>query len=832
MSDGHPEMRVQQLVRLTSAGQIAAVRIGAVEVRRLSAQAAFTHLVVEPLRALEQSGACGTILILVDGLDEALAYDPHDNIATLLASVMAGPAEPATQVRFLVTGRPGARLVGLLGEPSLDLIDDEPTGQQDVQTYVVRRLATPLTPPAASPEQDTRHEFAARHQFAARLAAAGAGNFLYARYVLDDLLAHTQPTSDPAAAALPQGLDALYRQFFARELARNEERWTQRYCPLLGLLAVARSPGLTRDHLAAASGVSLSRTDDALASLSPYLTGSAPDGPFMLYHPSFREFLLQEPQYGLYLGEAEQALAELFVQAYGEDWSTCEDDYAIRNTPLHLARAAQALTHPLQRAASLRLQDALSQLLLDYGWLQAKLQRAGIHALLADLALCAPDQDDPTHKLAHALEQSTYVLADDPAQLAPQLLGRLLGDEDHRIRTLLDRARAQGKRPCLLPCMATLRRDGALQRTLARHTDRVTALVVTPDGRRAISASADSTLIVWTLSGAPGANLARGAEPRTPEGHTKAVYAVAVTPDSRRAISASIDRTLRVWDLEKGRVRRVLEGHAEAVTGVAVTPDGKCAVSASADATLKVWDLANGRKLQTLKGHADWVTAVAVTPDGSRAVSASWDNTLRVWDLTPSRKTGLPSGEKLHTLKGHGAQVRAVALTPDGKRALSASLDRTLVVWDLDSGKELGALAGLANGVTDLALTPDGRYAVCASGDTIKVWDISTMAEGRLANAHELATFRGHTALVSCVVVTPDGERCVSVSWDGALKVWDLAAALAAVPAEGREGLASGACLATFHTDERLTVCAISPDGRLLIAGGESGRVHFLRWEA
>ena len=64
-----------------------------------------------------------------------------------------------------------------------------------------------------------------------------------------------------------------------------------------------------------------------------------------------------------------------------------------------------------------------------------------------------------------------------------------------------------------------------------------------------------------------------------------------MTPDGRRAVSASEDNTLKVWDLESGRALRTLEGHSACVSGVAVTPDGKRAVSASEDKTLKVWDL-------------------------------------------------------------------------------------------------------------------------------------------------------------------------------------------------------------------------------------------------
>ena len=74
---------------------------------------------------------------------------------------------------------------------------------------------------------------------------------------------------------------------------------------------------------------------------------------------------------------------------------------------------------------------------------------------------------------------------------------------------------------------------------------------------------------------------------------------MAVTPDGKRAVSASWDHTLKVWDLETGRALRPLEGHSAPVVGVAVTPDGKRAVSASGDKTLKVWDLETGEVLAT-----------------------------------------------------------------------------------------------------------------------------------------------------------------------------------------------------------------------------------------
>jgi WD40 repeat protein len=77
------------------------------------------------------------------------------------------------------------------------------------------------------------------------------------------------------------------------------------------------------------------------------------------------------------------------------------------------------------------------------------------------------------------------------------------------------------------------------------------------------------------------------------------VNGMAVTPDGKRAVSASDDHTLKVWDLENGRALHTLEGHSNWVRGVAVTGDGRRDVSASGDHTLKLWDLETARCIAT-----------------------------------------------------------------------------------------------------------------------------------------------------------------------------------------------------------------------------------------
>jgi len=333
--------------------------------------------------------------------------------------------------------------------------------------------------------------------------------------------------------------------------------------------------------------------------------------------------------------------------------------------------------------------------------------------------------------------------------------------------------------------------NGYMVRMLEGTTGTVQAVAVTPDGRRAVSASSHRTLRVWDLYSHE--------MPKTVEGHTASVWTVAVTPDGKRAISGSNDRTLRVWDLRSGETVRTLVGHEDEVWAVAVTPDGKGVISASKDQTLRLWDLESGQTLRTLNGHTDTISSVVVTCDGRRAVTGGRDRTLRVWDLE--------SGQTLRILEGHTDSVTAVAVTPNGRRAVSASVDRTLRLWDLENGQTLRILEGHTDSVTAVAITPDGCYAVSASGDrTLRTWDLES---GQFVRKLE-----GHTDWVQSVAVAPNSQLVASGSYDDTIRVWELR---------------SGEGITTFTGEGRIYSCTVTPDGRTIVAGGQAGRVHFLR---
>ena len=116
-------------------------------------------------------------------------------------------------------------------------------------------------------------------------------------------------------------------------------------------------------------------------------------------------------------------------------------------------------------------------------------------------------------------------------------------------------------------------------------------------------------------------------------GHGGFVKGVAISPDGRHALTASFDYSVMYWSLPDGGREGRFDGHEGGVNAVAFLPDGDHAISGADDGTMILWSLADGAVIRTYAGHTGKIAAVAVSPDGKLAASAAWDRTIRLWDV-------------------------------------------------------------------------------------------------------------------------------------------------------------------------------------------------------
>jgi hypothetical protein len=127
---------------------------------------------------------------------------------------------------------------------------------------------------------------------------------------------------------------------------------------------------------------------------------------------------------------------------------------------------------------------------------------------------------------------------------------------------------------------------------------------------------------------------------------------VAFSPDGRRIVSGSNDSTLKVWDTVTGQNLLSLEGHTSNVLSVVFSPDGRRIVSGSHDETVKVWDAGNSRILFSLAADTDNVTSVAFSPEGRRVFARDDAGKVLAWDaatgqLLPDAPATIPPGRSV-----------------------------------------------------------------------------------------------------------------------------------------------------------------------------------------
>jgi len=297
-------------------------------------------------------------------------------------------------------------------------------------------------------------------------------------------------------------------------------------------------------------------------------------------------------------------------------------------------------------------------------------------------------------------------------------------------------------------------RGGLCRQTLEGHTDWVSSVALSSDGRWALSGSDDKTLRFWEVGS--------GKCLRTFEGHTELVESVALSADGRWALSGSRcgfpegkDKTLKLWEVSSGKCLRTFEGHTYWVGSAALSPDGRWVLSGGRK--LQMWEVSSGKCLRSFDGHTDFVRSIALSADGRWALSGSDDKTLRFWEVS--------SGNCLRTFEEHSGMECSVALSADGRWALSGR-ETHLRLWEVSSGKCLRTFEGHTNKLRSVAISQDGRWALSGSVDnTLRLWDLCS---GRCVR-----TIEGHTKSISSVALSADGRWAFSGSGTH-LRLWEL----------------------------------------------------------
>jgi WD40 repeat protein len=347
--------------------------------------------------------------------------------------------------------------------------------------------------------------------------------------------------------------------------------------------------------------------------------------------------------------------------------------------------------------------------------------------------------------------------------------------------------------------------------TLRGHSDAVTAVTFSRDGKTLISVGDGREVKVW--------DVASGKEKAPLKGNPQWVF-LAFSPDGKTIASANDDEVV-LRDPATGKVKVTFKGLDRSGFCVAFSPDGKLlatgggkfsTVGRPGEGEVKLWDTATGRERTSLKGHVKLEVSLQQLSYLHRGEGVPKRVLLKVaalngmefqteedvdTELTKALEKILDKDQREKYLKAilreigttyyEGPEfVWSAAFSPDGKTLASASILGTILLWDVQTGKRTATLQRFnprgreedINQAYSVAFSPDGKVLAAGTGRGIRLWDVES--------GEDLVPLRRPWGTVWSVAFSPDGKTVASAGskavvdkkgpreGDPAIRLWEF----------------------------------------------------------
>jgi WD40 repeat protein len=438
--------------------------------------------------------------------------------------------------------------------------------------------------------------------------------------------------------------------------------------------------------------------------------------------------------------------------------------------------------------------------------------------------------------------------------------------------------------------------------------EKPTAVAVSPDA--VAVGTAKGTIDVWTLP-------VSGRASRYSRAHTYQITQIAFSHDGVHVVSAD-NLHIKEWSLQASSKQEIKSCPSPASGEVKVTSDGRNVVAVLEDGRLGVWNLHTG-SLESILPHPNGplfgdteigtATRIALATEGPQVLA--WNEKLLcVWNLHTRGCVGTLRADDIHgaAINADGAGVAYidglnvsfwsplvgnsrvlgkyvgdrpgyVAVSPNGRFALSSGGDRQVHLWRL-TGPPNPYLERIRSTMEELGgrhrnsfdpdascwpPSPDKPSLIAFVGQTEA---IVTTGDGSLfvVDIHdepserprlEASRIQGdHFGGVFGILVHPQRKLLVTSSYNGSVKVWDLAsrccsAVLNAHPGTVQQVSASAerillntrdgvvnlvdvsdeALVAAFQGDKQFVSSDADAELRYVVTLDQGGQIHFLRLE-
>ncbi|GHV96328.1 hypothetical protein AGMMS50293_26480 [Spirochaetia bacterium] len=280
------------------------------------------------------------------------------------------------------------------------------------------------------------------------------------------------------------------------------------------------------------------------------------------------------------------------------------------------------------------------------------------------------------------------------------------------------------------------------------HSEGISSIAFSPDGRYIVSSSWDQSLKVW--------NIETARELRTFTGINSGAVTVDWSPDTieSRIISGSWDGTITIWDARTAEIIKTFPAHTGAVSSISYNNNGEQIISGGFDGSIKIWDK-NGTFISGFDRYEAPINSVINA--GKFIVSGYRDGCMKIWDGN--------TRDIIKILNSNNGAICSLSSDAKGSIIIIGYFNGAIGILDTINYNQRIILNAHNGSVNAVDMSTDGEHIVSCSFDkTVKIWDINT---GSL-----IKTFTGHENSATTVIFNPNGEYIVSGSWDGTIRRW------------------------------------------------------------
>ncbi|KAM3851551.1 transducin beta-like protein 2 isoform 2-T3 [Vipera latastei] len=217
-----------------------------------------------------------------------------------------------------------------------------------------------------------------------------------------------------------------------------------------------------------------------------------------------------------------------------------------------------------------------------------------------------------------------------------------------------------------------------------------------------------------------------------PKQHKAPIINIGVADTGKYIMSASSDTTILIWDM-KGEILASINTNQMNNTFATVSPCGRFVGSCGFTPDVKVWEVCFSKsgdfrevtRAFELKGHKAGVYSFAFSNDSRRMATVSKDGTWKFWDTDVEYK----KQQDPYLLLTGSCKVTEpcrIALAPDA-RAVAISSSTSIFVYNTQRGEEEEYFEGVhREHITDLVFDVNSRFLVSCGDRAIRVFHNTT----------------------------------------------------------------------------------------------------------